>query len=845
MYKIVWDIESGGIRLQNKKTEDCLSVSPRPVFYEELDLLGLNKLPNGKSWKYPHSKNPLLWACNKQYFYRGKLVFEAKGANIYDKPNILLQSNAESLKLIPVNVDLMLEHCKDEMFLIESEAIEFIRDTYQMYSSIKLTRKAAIANQMDFEKLAAQVEKNEKKKMAIVRQDCNSFDIMPLDAATASGKKIFKTTSKIDVFLASFSGGKDSQVVLDLCTRALPPSAFEVIYSDTGYELPPSLILYKEIQEHYKKKFPELKFQIAKNHASVIEYWDKIGTPSDTHRWCCSVMKTAPLYRLLKIKENKQARVLTFDGIRAEESTSRSTYNRIGKGVKHDTVINASPILAWNTTEIFLYLFKHDLPVNPAYRQGMTRVGCLICPFSSEWNDMISNCKYKKALKPFLSRIEEKVTKSGIPDVDVYIKNGNWKRRAGGRGLNFPSSLQVLQTSPDLVIKLKNPQQDILTWLKAVAPFQVQKISEVDYKGELKYKNSIYTFSIKNENDISIITLEASFKEPVLQGLFKRAISKATFCIKCEACEVECPTGALTILPSPHIEQTKCISCHKCLTFHEKGCIVAHSVAETESNANKMKLISYNNFGLREEWLDLFMADPNFFFQDESNGLNKKEQEPNFAKWITQAGIIKSYSPKERSLTPLGELLVEIYRNDPSFVWEIIWINLTYNSPIARWFKENIDWNREFSQADLVELVKNDYPDNSTKTVGNVVYALFDTFRKSPIGEWGILKEIQRLTYRKNPCSGISRDSIAYSLYKLAEETGTRTFRVSDFYSNNTKSGIYNEFGISKQEFEMALRSLNSDKNRLVIAELQMGLDHISLREDITSELVLKEIFSL
>ena len=94
MYKIVWDIESGGIRLQNKKTEDCLSVSPRPVFYEELDLLGLNKLPNGKSWKYPHSKNPLLWACNKQYFYRGKLVFEAKGANIYDKPNILLQSNA-------------------------------------------------------------------------------------------------------------------------------------------------------------------------------------------------------------------------------------------------------------------------------------------------------------------------------------------------------------------------------------------------------------------------------------------------------------------------------------------------------------------------------------------------------------------------------------------------------------------------------------------------------------------------------------------------------------------------------------------------------------------------------
>ncbi len=692
MYKIVWDAETGGVKFLNRKTENCLSVSPRPVFFEELDLLGLNRLPGGKSWKYPNCKEPLLWACNKQYFYRGKFVFEAKGANIYEKPKILLQADAESLVLTPVNVSLMLERCRDEMFLLESEAIEFIRDTYQMYSSIKLTRNVARANQMDFEKLAAQVEKMEKKKMAIVRQDCNSFDIMPLESANAAGKKIFQTTSKIDVFLASFSGGKDSQVVLDLCTRALPPSTFEVIYSDTGYELPPSLALYEEVQKYYNKRFPELKFRTAKNHASVLEYWDKIGTPSDTHRWCCSVMKTAPLYRLLKTKENKQARVLTFDGIRAEESTSRSMYNRIGKGVKHDTVINASPILLWNTTEIFLYILKYKLPVNCAYRQGMTRVGCLICPFSSEWNDMISNNKYKAVLKPFLSRIEEKVKSSGIKDSDIYIKNGNWKRRAGGRGMDFPSSFQVMQTSPDLVIKVQNPQQNIFTFLKAVSPFQIQKISEFEHKGEIKYQNSIYTFSTKSENNVTIVKLESSFKEPILQGLFKRAISKATFCIKCEACEVECPTGALAILPSPCIEQSKCISCHKCLTFHEKGCIVAHSVAETETNTKKMKLISYNNFGLREEWLDLYMANPEFFFQDEANGLNKKEQEPSFAKWLTQAGIINSYAPKDRELTSLGKLLVEIYQNDPSLVWEIIWVNLTYNSPIAIWFKESMSY---------------------------------------------------------------------------------------------------------------------------------------------------------
>lgn len=79
-------------------------------------------------------------------------------------------------------------------------------------------------------------------------------------------------------------------------------------------------------------------------------------------------MKTAPLYRSLKVQgTNKQAKVLTFDGVRAEESARRGNYERMGKGVKHSTVVNAHPILYWNTSEIFLYLFSYALPINDAY----------------------------------------------------------------------------------------------------------------------------------------------------------------------------------------------------------------------------------------------------------------------------------------------------------------------------------------------------------------------------------------------------------------------------------------------------------------------------------------------
>ena len=78
MYKITWDRETGGVRLHSRIVEGTLGTSPRPVFWEELDLLKLNEL----GWVYPHCEEPLLWAINKQYWYRGELVFEAKGQYI-------------------------------------------------------------------------------------------------------------------------------------------------------------------------------------------------------------------------------------------------------------------------------------------------------------------------------------------------------------------------------------------------------------------------------------------------------------------------------------------------------------------------------------------------------------------------------------------------------------------------------------------------------------------------------------------------------------------------------------------------------------------------------------------
>ena len=71
------------------------------------------------------------------------------------------------------------------------------------------------------------------------------------------------------------------------------------------------------------------------------------------------------------------------------------------------------------------------------------------------------------------------------------------------------------------------------------------------------------------------------------------------------------------------------------------------------------------------------------------------------------------------------------------------------------------------------------------------------------------------------------------------------SLRVSDFYSDEMEHGPFREFGLSKSVFESALRSLNSSSNRVLVAELNMGLDHITLRDDLDEIAVVKTLYGI
>ena len=135
------------------------------------------------------------------------------------------------------------------------------------------------------------------------------------------------------------------------------------------------------------------------------------------------LLKTAPLYKLLKeySKLGRQPHVLSFIGTRAEESLRRASYLKIAKDAKHTNVLNVSPILEWSSTEVWLYLFFNKLPINTAYRSGLGRVGCIICPFGSDWNDFLCNHIFPSTAKPFLDKLRVFTSKGGVKETGKFV----------------------------------------------------------------------------------------------------------------------------------------------------------------------------------------------------------------------------------------------------------------------------------------------------------------------------------------------------------------------------------------------------------------------------------------
>jgi phosphoadenosine phosphosulfate reductase len=234
----------------------------------------------------------------------------------------------------------------------------------------------------------------------------------------------------INILLSVFYG---TLVLLDLVSKALSPDEFYVIFSNTGMELSCTLDAVKKAKHIWKN----LRFYEAACHMKPEETWDEFGIPGRRLRWCCQVHKSVPtILKMREITKKSNVKTVIFDGVRAEESERRSQYGDVSIGTKNINQINCKPIIAWGTSELFIYLLHNNILINKGYRDGFFRIGCKVCPMSSNWWDGIANDIYKNELSDLLSKVESYAKLSKIPkEQKTYIESGGWKARVGGRFL--------------------------------------------------------------------------------------------------------------------------------------------------------------------------------------------------------------------------------------------------------------------------------------------------------------------------------------------------------------------------------------------------------------------------
>jgi 3'-phosphoadenosine 5'-phosphosulfate sulfotransferase (PAPS reductase)/FAD synthetase len=238
-------------------------------------------------------------------------------------------------------------------------------------------------------------------------------------------KSIYKTKDFIvskpnELFMVSHSGGKDSTVVYNIWQKTLEEIKveneelfnnleWEINFSNTSNETADT---YKYIKKH----LPKNKLKILNPKIGFYQWIINIKnyfTPSVMVRNCCSTYKEGQLTANYDKKQN----INWIIGVRSSESAKRSKYtyemsadfyiNILGKNNLPSAWVNFAPIVEWTDEEVWLYILRENLPYNNQYNVGFNRCGCLICPYQSDYIDLLIEEYYPNQWKRWLNILEK------------------------------------------------------------------------------------------------------------------------------------------------------------------------------------------------------------------------------------------------------------------------------------------------------------------------------------------------------------------------------------------------------------------------------------------------------
>lgn len=217
--------------------------------------------------------------------------------------------------------------------------------------------------------------------------------------ASAQSLKLYKQPLVI-----TYSGGKDSDVLLHLAGKSGIP--YEVLHSLTTADAP-------ETVWHVRETFRRLELANVKcvidahvqPDGKCATMWNlipkKMVPPTRIKRYCCAVLKeTGGRGRFIAtgVRWDESSRRKNSRG--AIEVSTRDKNKRLilmddndesrmqfeSCQLKGQRTVN--PIVGWTTADVWDYVTAEHIPMNPLYRCGFCRVGCIGCPMAGKSRTM-------------------------------------------------------------------------------------------------------------------------------------------------------------------------------------------------------------------------------------------------------------------------------------------------------------------------------------------------------------------------------------------------------------------------------------------------------------------------